>query len=159
MSILSKGYDITKHTERFWSKVEKTSRCWLWIGGLDKDGYGSFTIKENQKGKRYRAHRVSFALANGYDSPVLIDHICRVPNCVNPDHLREADDAMNVLSGISPTAINARKARCIRGHEFDGTDRRGWRYCTQCHNEKRRQRRNASRPVPGTTNNESEGKA
>lgn len=156
MSIISKGYDLTKYADRFWAKVEKTPRCWLWTGGLDKDGYGSFTIKENQKGKRYRAHRVSFALASGYEPPLLIDHICRVHACVNPDHLREADDRLNVLSGISPIAINARKTHCIRGHEFDGTDGRGWRYCTKCHNEKRRQRRAKGRTVPDTTNNESE---
>ena len=28
--------------ERFFMNVKKTETCWMWTGGKDKDGYGSF---------------------------------------------------------------------------------------------------------------------
>ena len=73
--------------DRFWSKVKKLPNgCYEWIIGKDKDGYGRFKI---QKGI-YRAHRISYFLKHGKISTVLqLDHLCRNPSCVNPDHLEE----------------------------------------------------------------------
>lgn len=43
---------------RFWSKVTKSSNCWTWGAGVDKDGYGKFKVN----GKNIRAHRFSYSL-------------------------------------------------------------------------------------------------
>lgn len=66
--------------ERFWEKVDKTSDCWLWLGGKNGKGYGSFTED--------RAHRMSWRLAYG-DIPnrLHVLHKCDNPSCVNPSHL------------------------------------------------------------------------
>ncbi|WP_372432875.1 HNH endonuclease signature motif containing protein [Leucobacter chromiisoli] len=104
-----------------------------------------------------RAHRVAYEFTHGENPERHVDHICRVRACVNPDHLRDVSNAENVLGGIGPTAINARKKRCNRGHEFDAVDSRGWRSCTTCRNEKRRERRakqRAALPVGGETDDE-----
>ncbi|WP_431863009.1 hypothetical protein [Microbacterium algeriense] len=45
------------------------------------------------------------------------------------------------VTGIGPTAINARKTRCIRNHEFDGVGKNGNRTCSRCHEIKRQERR------------------
>lgn len=91
------------------------SGCWLWMLSTDGRGYGQFLYKN----KNIKAYRAAFDLFRG---PVpegkVIDHLCRVRLCVNPNHLEPVSFKENVLRGESPTAINARKTHCIRGHEF-----------------------------------------
>ncbi len=53
-------------------------------------------------------------IADGYE----IDHLCRVPRCVNPRHLQAVPPAVNNWRSDSPASVNARKTHCIRGHEF-----------------------------------------
>lgn len=80
--------------ERFWEKVNfdgpipeyrpDLGPCWLWTAA-DTNGYGIFGIGG---GANSGAHRVAYALLR---EPVLpnrhLDHLCRVPLCVNPFHL------------------------------------------------------------------------
>jgi hypothetical protein len=75
---------------RFWALVEKTPRCWLWIGKRHphKD-YGYFKVANGRSGGRHvSAHRFSYEQALGLIPKGLhIDHLCRVRHCVNPSHL------------------------------------------------------------------------
>lgn len=80
------------YEERFWSKVDKRgeNECWLWKGRKDKDGYGEFSIDR----KGYRAHRISWQIANGRPprKGFVIAHtpiVCHNPSCCNPNHLSE----------------------------------------------------------------------
>lgn len=78
--------------ERFWSKVNKTSECWLWTGACDKKGHGRVSIK----GKTMFAHRVSWLLAgNTIPEELIVRHKCRSRNCVNPAHLETGTFADN----------------------------------------------------------------
>ena len=103
--------------ERFFSYVDFTDTCWLWTGGIDKDGYGKFWWH----GQTGRAHRWVYGFCVGpIPDGLQIDHLCRVPRCVNPDHLEAVTGRVNVMrSPIAPAAINARKTHCQRGHPFD----------------------------------------
>ena len=73
-------------TERFMDKIspEPNSGCWLWDAAQTSAGYGVMTIDS----KQYYAHRLSY---ENFKGPIplglQIDHLCRVPCCVNPDHL------------------------------------------------------------------------
>ena len=94
--------------------------CWLWRGALTKDGYG-VAAKVGGTGSGL-AHRISFEHFR-MEIPVEyeINHICRVRNCVNPEHLEIVTHRENVRKGIYPreTHKNGRKTHCMRGHLFD----------------------------------------
>lgn len=132
--------------DRFMSKVlvDKESGCWLWQGGkTDKTskGYGQFWFRSRHS----LAHRVSMVLFLGIE-PNVVDHfVCDNPPCVNPDHLRDTDRRSNTLRGKGPSAINARKTHCVRGHELSGANlkrcRRGHRRCRECDDTAERRRR------------------
>lgn len=117
---------------RFWSKVEKTPTCWLWTGAKTHNGYGSTT----HEGKFWQSHRLSYTAHVGpIPDGMVIDHLCRVTNCVNPTHLQAVSQHVNILRGESLWAINARKTHCHRGHDLaaDGyLNGRGKRICRPC---------------------------
>ena len=84
-------------TERFWSKVEKSKTCWVWIGAKN----GSFIIS---KKKPMRAQRYSYLLDRGKINDELQVHsICRDVLCVNPLHLYQVGDQ---LTDLRCTACN-----------------------------------------------------
>jgi hypothetical protein len=70
--------------KRFWSKVKKTSGCWIWTGATNSCGYGDIWATTRLE----RAHRVSWFFAHGpIPEGKLVLHKCDNPPCVNPDHL------------------------------------------------------------------------
>jgi hypothetical protein len=58
--------------------------CWIWQLKTSKAGYGMTKLG----GREMTAHRAYYEQANGpVPRELQIDHLCRVRNCVNPDHL------------------------------------------------------------------------
>lgn len=102
---------------RFLDKVEvNESGCWEWQAYRDRNGYGNFTPRHAQTTKAYR-----WAYEH-WKGPIpdglVIDHLCRNPGCVNPAHLEAVTNRENILRGIGPSAIHAKKTHCIHGHEY-----------------------------------------
>lgn len=103
--------------------------CWIW-DGYKQNGYGY--IKVN--GRSRRAHRVSYELHVGpIPEGLVLDHLCRVPCCVNPDHLEAVTQHLNLLR--SPITVNGRQ-ECHQGHPLSGPNLyvtpSGCRQCRQC---------------------------
>jgi hypothetical protein len=71
--------------ERFARNIQcDPSGCWLWVGTLDRLGYGRFGMNGKQPG----AHRIAWLLHHGeIPSGLGVCHRCDIPRCVNPDHL------------------------------------------------------------------------
>jgi uncharacterized protein YfaT (DUF1175 family) len=100
---------------RFLEHVVKTDNCWLWTGRRDGFGYGHFKAH----GRTLKAHRVAWTLKNGaIPDDKTLDHVCRNPQCVNPAHIALVSNKQNILRGVSPTAKNALKTHCERGHKL-----------------------------------------
>ena len=88
---------MTHAASVIWKRVKKTKTCWLWIGCLNKSGYGN----TRYQGKAYRAHRLSYLLTYGsIPDGKMICHKCNVRNCVRPSHLYAGDHSTNTLDMI-----------------------------------------------------------
>jgi HNH endonuclease len=134
--------------QRFWSKVEikGEDECWIWKGSKARGGYGHININ----GKYPSAHRVAYEIVKGEIPPgMVLDHLCRNPSCVNPNHLEPVTYRENLLRGVGITAINAAKTHCPRGHEYTEENtyisKRNQRTCRTCARELQRERRRRQR--------------
>jgi hypothetical protein len=87
----------SRQVERFWSKVKKTNRCWLWLASVNGDGYGTRWFD----GKVRSAHHVSWFIAYGVWPTQNLLHRCDTPRCVNPSCLFEGDQKANVADMLS----------------------------------------------------------
>lgn len=134
--------------ERFWllTEPEPMSGCWIWLSSrLGNSGHGVMSIGTTTT----TAHRVAYELYRGPIPPGLdLDHLCRLPSCVNPWHLEAVTRRVNILRGNGACARHARKTHCIRGHVFSGTyiqiKRGNRRRCLECerfHSKKKRELR------------------
>src|SRR5947209_2044527 len=83
--------------QRIWSKVEKTASCWNWNGSKLR-GYGLFRVHSPQS--MTYAHRFVYeSIVGPIPEGLELDHLCRNPSCVNPDHLEAVPHKVNVLRG------------------------------------------------------------
>ena len=91
---------------RFWRFVEKTEACWLWRGATNGHGYGRFAL--DGCAKKVSAHRYAYELARGPIPPGrVLDHVCGVRLCVNPDHLEPVTQRENLRRAGSLAARDA----------------------------------------------------
>lgn len=112
-------------------KVDGITNCWIWIGAAIPLGYGRFSWKPCGG----YAHRAAYMLFKGkIPSGKELDHLCRVPSCVNPDHLEAVTHKVNTYR--SPIH-NANKTHCPQGHPLSGRNlgrnsTNGSRFCRTC---------------------------
>jgi hypothetical protein len=124
----------------FWTKVDKADGCWLWTGHT-VSGYGRFKMRN----KVHAAHRFAYEhIVGPIPDGLQIDHVCRVRNCVNPDHLEPVTQAENIKRGYFAT-----KPHCPQGHPYAGDNlyvrpsdnARICRACTRAHQSAYHQRK------------------
>lgn len=140
---------------RFWARVYPCpiTGCWLWGGGSN-GGYGYYWHTPSRRS--LGAHVVAYRVLRGkrIRKGRHVDHLCRQRACVNPAHLQAVTIGVNVLRGDGPTARNARKLVCDKGHPLTpkrNAAGRPWRTCLTCQRDAKRARRAAARGVPVET--------
>jgi len=118
--------------ENFFARIDKTETCWLWTGSRDRLGYGKLSVLGSQV---KLAHRVAYTLLIASIPPELcLDHVCRNPSCVNPEHLEVVTQRDNVRRSSSSGKLYRKK-----GHRLIESNLRqynlkknGWRRCRTC---------------------------
>lgn len=111
-------------------RVDPESDCWLWLGALDRKGYGHSSLMLPTR----IAHRVSYeAFVGTIPDGLQLDHLCRVRRCVNPAHLDPVTLRENLRRGAES------RTACRKGHPYAvfGVYQRpeGGRACVQCRRE------------------------
>lgn len=129
--------------------------CWIWIGCRKGkgDAYGSTQFR----GRSDLAHRAAYTVERGeIPEGMVVDHLCRTPLCVNPDHMEVVTNRRNVLRGVGTSAENSRKTHCVNGHALSGSNvrltwrrdrRRPSRVCRECKRQSCQRRRDARKAM------------
>lgn len=119
---------------------DQNSGCWLWLGTLTRQGYGTIHIGSKKDGSRRTmlAHRFSYELNRGpIPDGMYLDHrVCRTKACVNANHLVVCTFAENMQQPDGAAYLHKIKTHCPRGHEFTesniGHHATGGRFCLTC---------------------------
>lgn len=144
--------------ERFAEKVSPGQNgCIEWRAGTNGVGYGVFHPFTTTTNRKVYAHRWAYEQRFGpIPDGLHLDHLCRNPICVNPDHLEPVTPRENLLRGVGSSAKNARKTECLRGHSLSGDNlivrASGYRNCRECirmRDRARTARRSADRRARG----------
>lgn len=132
----------------FLAKTRETN-CTVWIGSTNNRGYGIVSVG----GVLQLAHRVAWEAEHGpIPDGLVIDHKCRVRNCVNPDHLEPVTQAENNRRGKAARSLGVGDT-CTKGHRMATQDdvyyrRNGTTECRECRRVgKAANRRGEARPT------------
>jgi len=70
------------------------------MGNKNADGYGQLGLRKNGYSTTVQAHRLCYELLVGkIEDGLQVDHLCRIHNCVNPDHLEPVTQRENIVRG------------------------------------------------------------
>jgi hypothetical protein len=142
----TKGPSPKSTLNRILAAITRKNDCWVWGSGA-AHGYSTILLdKELQETigvKQTTVHRAMYILQNGpIPAHLVVDHLCGVRNCVNPEHLELVTQAENVDRAETATAtLNKKKTHCPTGHEYTdvnthlnkNTNRRTCRSCHRKH--------------------------
>jgi hypothetical protein len=124
-------YRDNRGEERFWSKVDASGDCWTWVAARHgESGYGVYSVRH----KNILAHRYAYEqLVGPIPEELDLDHLCRNPPCVNPDHLEPVTRRENLRRGKH---VYRDRTHCKHGHPYSEEntyiDPRGARWCKTC---------------------------
>lgn len=121
---------------------EPNTGCWLWLGALCR-GYGHVGVTRGGRFKTLIAHRAVWEHHRGpIPDGMVLDHICRVRSCVNPDHIRVVTPRENTLRNSIGLAVrHAAKTCCPScGAAYTVCRQRGGprRVCLSCSRRNKR---------------------
>lgn len=128
--------------DRFWPKVDAAGPCWEWTACKNHLGYGQIGLGRRDQGLGM-AHRVAYELLVGpIPEGLELDHLCRNPSCVNPDHLEPVTHAENMRRAPYDAPASKRaKTHCLQGHPYSGenlyVNPKGSRECRACRKNRR----------------------
>ena len=127
--------------ERLFARREIVDGHWLYTGASMGRGYCQISVA----GRKQMVHRVAYELFKGpIPDGCVVDHLCRITNCFNPDCLEAVTGGENVARGTSPQAVATRTGFCKRGHAlteenvYHGSHGRACRVCLRERREAKR---------------------
>ena len=101
-----------------WAMKTMAATCTVWVGATNTRGYGLIFLDGSAK----LAHRVAYEAEYGpIPDGLVIDHKCRVRNCVTPSHLEPVTNRENTARGRAATRLTVGD-ECINGHAIHGPD-------------------------------------
>src|SRR5206468_10048134 len=112
---------LGKALEEFY-EPEPMSGCWIWTGQRTPLGYGQYSVSRGpgMPSLTRGAHVVMYESLRGpVPEGLELDHTCRMPSCVNPNHLDAITHRENILRGNTVCAANAKKISAPCGHAYD----------------------------------------
>jgi hypothetical protein len=75
--------------------------CWIWQRHVESNGYGKCWDPRTRRPGAW-AHVVEWEKAHGpVPAGLELDHLCRVPACVNPEHMELVTSGENTRRGAS----------------------------------------------------------
>lgn len=105
-----------------------------WIPRLKADRMGY--VRTTFKYRHWFLHRLAIEAWSGpIPDGLVVDHLCRVPACCNPNHLEPVSNWENTLRGSNFMGMRSRSDLCSRGHLFtpeNTRSREGRRECKVC---------------------------
>lgn len=95
-SINHPGYN-RRTIKRLQKNIKIVGDCWIWTGDHNWKGYGAISYKKKTRG----AHQISYMLIGKktITPNLVLDHLCRNRNCINPNHLEEVTNQENLHRG------------------------------------------------------------
>ena len=125
--------------KRIFKKIKFGDGCWEWQNSIQSNGYGKVLYNNKMRW----AHRVVYELLVG---PIPgnreLDHLCRNPKCVRPEHLEVVTHKENMRrSPFSAPDFHRAKTHCPSGHPYSGSNLivyHRMRYCRKCQQKHKR---------------------
>lgn len=146
--------DLTPRLKDWRDHFMVNGSCWEWTGYRDRAGYGRIYGTKDGHVVTTGAHRFVYRQVKGEIPEGLdLDHLCRNPACVNPEHLEPVTRKVNLNRGEHG---NGKKTHCPKGHEYTPENtylygpNKTWRQCRTCYREmdkKRQPRRSVERKL------------
>lgn len=110
------SYQEVKSLKRFLDSLVESDTHWL-RPTRREDGYSTFGEKTNDwRGNDIYSHRLAARLWIGDPTGFEVDHLCRVRNCCNPEHLRIVPLELN-RPGSHTKRARIYTTHCKRGHK------------------------------------------
>lgn len=83
--------------KRLLDQIKIVDNCWIWTQHLNWNGYAITRYKNRD----WRTHRLSYLLIGkkSLTPGLVLDHLCRNRDCINPDHLEEVTHEENLHRG------------------------------------------------------------
>lgn len=123
--------------ERFIKQARMAeSGCIEWTGSVTNGGYGSFYPGPGHPKAKLLAHRWAYEYFVGpIPAGLDLDHLCRVRNCVNVEHLEPVTRAENIRRAFE------NYTHCPQGHLYDADNtyvhpNTAHRKCRKCSHER-----------------------
>ncbi len=125
---------FSSERKKFIENIDITDEnCINWPFKLTPSGYSYLS----HHGITIGAYRYSYEYHKGsLIKGLVIDHLCRNRACVNPNHLDQVTNIVNVARGVGQSVINKLKTHCAAGHEYNEpntrVDKANKRSCRAC---------------------------